>query len=132
MALGLRDFRATLGFVRMTRLGHGLRRAVLFITSRVKIVPRAITQMESVLKAVANRRRLRMLRVLKKRRELHVGALADEVEIPLKTVSRNLRLMERTGLLVSETRAGRVFYRVGSELSPFAGKLVGAISAEED
>lgn len=89
-------------------------------------------QMERVLKALANKRRLKMIRALVKRRVLHVSALADEVEVPLKTVSRNLRLMELAGLVTSEPRAGRVYYSVSAALWRFAGRLIAAILAEPE
>lgn len=70
-----------------------------------------------------------MLVTLKRRHELHVGALADEIRISLKTVSRNLRLLERAGLVVSEPRGGYVFYRIGDEIPLLARKVLTALTS---
>lgn len=85
---------------------------------------------EAVLKALANRRRLSMLLALR-RRELHVGALAEELRIPLKTVSRNLRLLERAGMVLSEVRQGRVFYRVNPEAPSLGQAIIRAAEVQE-
>ena len=63
-----------------------------------------------------------------RRRPLHVGALAEELRIPLKTVSRNLRLLDRAGMVLSEVRQGHVFYQVNPE-APILGQAI--ISAVE-
>lgn len=65
---------------------------------------------EATLKAMAHWRRLMILWELRRRGEMHVGELAEELDIPLKTVSRNLRLLERAGLVVSEPRGVYVYY----------------------
>jgi DNA-binding transcriptional ArsR family regulator len=44
-----------------------------------------IRGVEAALKALANRRRLVMLAMLRRRREMHVGALADAMRLPMKT-----------------------------------------------
>lgn len=69
-----------------------------------------LTRTETILRALANRRRLKMILALRHRHELHVSGLADELRVPLKTVSRNLRLLERCGIVVSEFRQGHAFY----------------------
>ncbi len=85
---------------------------------------------EAVLKALANRRRLRMVLMLRHRRELHVSGLADESRLPLKTVSRNLRLLERAGIVLSEVRHGRVFYTLNPDAPSLGTAVIGALDGQ--
>lgn len=84
---------------------------------------------EAVLKALGNRRRLVMLTILRRRREMHVGALAEATRLPMKTVSRNLRLLERAGLVLSDPQGAFVCYRMNPRL-PQVARL--AIDAAEE
>lgn len=81
-----------------------------------------LTSVEAVLKALAHRRRLAILLALR-RGPLHVGALAEELQIPLKTVSRNLRLLARAGMVLSEVRQGHAFYWPNPE-APVLGRAI--------
>lgn len=80
--------------------------------------------MEAVLKALANRRRLRMLSILARRGEVHVGALADELGLSVKTASRNLRLLERAGLVASEPQGPYVYYALNPGVPRFAQQAI--------
>jgi len=82
---------------------------------------------EATLKTLANRRRLRMLLTLRHNREMCVGGLADELRLPLKTVSRNLRLLERAGMVLSDLRQGRVFYRLNPDAPSLGRMVIGAL-----
>lgn len=75
-----------------------------------------LRHLEGVLKALANRRRLLILVAVRRHGEVHVSGLAEHLRLPVKTVSRNLRLLDRASLMQSEQRRGFVFYR----LSPYA------------
>lgn len=80
-----------------------------------------------MLKALANRRRLMMLATVRRRRELHVSALAEQLRLPVKTVSRNLRLLERAGLMQSDQRRGYVFYRLNIDAPSFSAAVIEGI-----
>ena len=90
-----------------------------------------IRGVEAVLKALANRRRLMMLAMLRRRKELHVGALADVMRLPIKTVSRNLRLLERAGLVLSDRRGVFVCYRLISGAPQFVRLAIEATEEAE-
>jgi len=68
--------------------------------------------LEKVLKALANRRRLAIVKVLKDMREAHVGYIADEINLSFTTTSRHLVIMERAGVLEKTQRDKQVFYRL--------------------
>ena len=50
-------------------------------------------EMERVLKALANRRRLAMVSFLKKKKEASVGDVAEALRLSVKATSKHLNLM---------------------------------------
>ena len=67
-------------------------------------------ELEKILKALANRRRLAIVKVLKNVHEAHVGYIADEISLSFKATSRHLVTMERAGVLEKVQRDKQVFY----------------------
>ncbi len=80
-------------------------------------------------RALANRRRLAVLRVLASHPELSVSAIARALGIPLTTACEYLRALNARGLLLVR-RVGRcVYYRLGSDPAvPDSGVLLEAVS----
>jgi len=87
-----------------------------------------LRHLEAALKALANRRRLLMLATVRRQREMHVSGLAEQLRLPVKTVSRNLRLLERAGLMHSDQRQGFVFYRLSPHAPAFAKIMLEALA----
>ncbi|MDR7402362.1 MAG: metalloregulator ArsR/SmtB family transcription factor [Armatimonadota bacterium] len=85
--------------------------------------------LEAVLKGLAHRRRLRMLAVLSRHGEMPVGMLADTLRLPVKTVSRNLRILERAGLTISEPRGSFVYYSLRADAPEFARAVIACVKA---
>jgi len=50
------------------------------------------------------------------------------LRLPVKTVSRNLRLLERAGLMHSDQRQGFVFYRLSPHAPAFAKIMLEALA----
>lgn len=73
-------------------------------------------ELESDLKALANRRRLAIVRFIKKKKEASVGDIADEIKLSLKSTSRHLAVLFSAGLLEREQRSLQVFYRTASDI----------------
>ena len=69
-------------------------------------------ELESNLKALANRRRLSILRFVKKSKEASVGDIASEIHLSLKSTSRLLSVLFSAGLLEREQRSLQVFYKL--------------------
>jgi DNA-binding transcriptional ArsR family regulator len=69
-------------------------------------------ELEMNLKALANRRRLVMVRFIKKKKEASVGDVADEIKLSLKSTSRHLSVLFSAGLLEREQRSLQVFYKL--------------------
>ena len=66
----------------------------------------------SMLRALANERRLMILCLLIARGELTAGELADEVELSPSALSQHLAKMREEGLLATRRDAQTVFYRI--------------------
>ena len=64
------------------------------------------------LKALANERRLLILKELKKSRSASVGALARAIHLSLKATSKHLVLLGANDVVESRKRGTTVFYRL--------------------
>ncbi len=73
---------------------------------------------ERLLKALANRRRLAILRHLKKEKEARVTDIAAMINLSFKATSRHLQQLATADILEREQRSVDVFYRIGKNLSP--------------
>ena len=75
-------------------------------------------ELERTLKALANKRRLAILKYLKAEKEASVGDIADEINLSLKSTSRHLGVLAAVDILEKEQRSLQVFYRLsGSQKS---------------
>ena len=61
-------------------------------------------------KSLGNETRLKIVRFLMRNKEVSLEALASELRLPYKTVARNLKILERTGLVTSRRWRGLVQY----------------------
>lgn len=80
-------------------------------------------ELEKVLKALANERRLKILKILKKEPELSVGEIAEEIGLSFRSTSRHLTLLYRAGILEQERKANLVEYNIAKPLPPVLGKI---------
>ncbi len=76
-------------------------------------------EMEKVLKALANHRRLQILRVLKRGKDVTVGEMADIIHLSLKSTSRHLAVLAAAHIIEKEQISLEVYY----ELSPGMPRL---------
>lgn len=67
---------------------------------------------ERVLKALANRRRLAILRYLSKEKEAKVGAIAASIKLSFKATSRHLRQLDASDIVERNQRGLDVWYRM--------------------
>jgi DNA-binding HxlR family transcriptional regulator len=112
---------------------------------RSRVLSRHVRPVETVLKAVAYRRRLLLLAALARQQPQELRVLAAELRLPLKTVSRNLRVLERAGLVEGTVVRGRAHYqlcrqasRVGQAVTSVVvdavldGRMASALSGDGD
>lgn len=66
--------------------------------------------MEKALKALGNRRRLKILKILKRKR-ISVTELAEEMKLSFRATSRHLLVLYSGGFLEKEQKSLVVFYK---------------------
>lgn len=71
-------------------------------------------EFERILKALANKRRLSIVKYLKKMREAAVGDIAREIRLSFKATSKHLGVLSLADILDKEQRSLHVFYRIAS------------------
>jgi len=71
--------------------------------------------LERILKAFANKRRLAILEYLKKNKEANVGEIAEEIELSLKSTSRHLAVLSGADIVDREQRSLMVFYKIAPQ-----------------
>jgi ArsR family transcriptional regulator, arsenate/arsenite/antimonite-responsive transcriptional repressor len=71
--------------------------------------------LEKILKAFANRRRLQILRLLKEKNEASVGAIAEKIELSFKATSKHLAVLFSAGIVEREQRGLQMFYSIAKD-----------------
>lgn len=82
------------------------------------IVPRMKSdyrELEKRLKALANRRRLAILRILKTRPKESVGVIADNIKLSFKSTSRHLAVLYAAGIVEREQVSITVYYHLAKK-----------------
>lgn len=88
------------------------------------IMKRNVITIEHVLKAVANRRRLEILRYLKIKKELTLDDVADRLELSFRSTSKHLIILSRSGLLVRKQKSRFVIYQLESNIPRYLQSLL--------
>ncbi|MDP3725337.1 MAG: metalloregulator ArsR/SmtB family transcription factor [Nanoarchaeota archaeon] len=79
-----------------------------------------IKEIEKLLKALANKRRLAIVKYLKKRGEARVGDIAKELKLSFKATSKHLGILRNADILEKEQRSLEMWYKISSALHPIA------------
>jgi len=72
-------------------------------------------KLEKILKALANRRRLAILKHLKENKEASVTEIAQEINLSLKATSKHLGILSAMDILEKEQRILQMFYRLSDD-----------------
>ena len=80
--------------------------------------------LEKILKAFANRRRLAIVKYLKKNGEAPVGKIAGEIKLSFKATSKHLGILTAADILEREQRNLYMYYKISSNLKPIAKQVV--------
>ena len=75
-----------------------------------------VRKFERMLKALANRRRLAILRYLREEKEASVNDIADEIRLSFKATSRHLHILAHADILIRDQRSRYMFYGLNPEL----------------
>ena len=75
---------------------------------------RDIRDIERILKALANRRRLAILKYLKDKKEARVGDIAGTIRLSFKATSKHLGILFAADIVEKEQRSLEMWYRLSS------------------
>ncbi|TSD06157.1 MAG: hypothetical protein Greene07147_16 [Parcubacteria group bacterium Greene0714_7] len=81
-------------------------------------------ELERVLKASANRRRLAIIKFLKKQKEASVGDIATEIKLSFRATSKHLALLTHAGIIDREQRGLQMYYSIISNLPEVARRII--------
>ena len=76
------------------------------------------------MKALANRRRLLILSLLKKRNEVSVGEIAESIKLSFKATSRHLSILASADILEREQRSVQMFYSINKNCDAIATIII--------
>lgn len=71
-------------------------------------------ELEKTLKALANRRRLAILKYLKENGEAPVAEIAGEIKLSFKATSKHLGILAALDILEKDQRSLQMFYRLAA------------------
>ncbi len=80
-------------------------------------------ELERVLKAMANRRRLAIIKYLKILNEATVGDIASSIKLSFRSTSKHLGVLAAADVVEKEQRSLQVYYRLVEQL-PLAIKNI--------
>ena len=83
-----------------------------------------IIQMEKILKAAANRRRLKILKYLNNHRRVPVGELAGQIKLSFRSTSRHLAILRNVDLVETEQSRLSVFYSLSSSAPKIVEQII--------
>ena len=81
-------------------------------------------ELERILKALANKRRLAIIKYLKKAKEATVGDISEEIKLSFKATSKHLGVLANADIVEKEQRSLQMWY----SLTPAPHPLVKYIS----
>lgn len=69
-------------------------------------------KLERILKALANRRRLAIVRYLLDGRRVPVGVIADKIDLSFKATSKHLNILHGADILEREQKGPHMYYKI--------------------
>lgn len=83
---------------------------------------------ERILKGLANRRRLAILKFLSGVKEANVARVAEVINLSFKATSKHLGILAGLDILEKEQRSLEMFYRLGKEVGSITKNVINTIS----
>jgi len=79
---------------------------------------------EKILKALANKRRMAIVKLLTKKKKISVGGLAKSIKLSLNATSKHLKILFAANILDKEQEGLEMFYRVSEDIPSFANIII--------
>ena len=83
-----------------------------------------LKNIEKIMKALADKNRIRIIYLLKIKKGLCVCEITDIIGLSQPTISSHLKLLENAGLIGSHKDGLWVNYNINSQLDPFSSELI--------
>ena len=77
-----------------------------------------------MLKALANKRRLAIIQVLRKRRKENVGEIARAINLSFKATSKHLNVLAAVDIVDKEQRSLQMWYSLAPTLPEAAKRII--------
>lgn len=81
-------------------------------------------QFEKILKALANKRRLAIVRYLKINPNQPVGDIAQQIKLSFKATSKHLAILSAADIVEAEKRSLQIFYSLSAQCPPLARQII--------
>lgn len=81
-------------------------------------------QLERTMKALANRRRIIILRIIHNHKEINVGDLAERLRLSFKATSKHLGVLVGADILEKEQRSSEMFFSISRSLPEAARRVI--------
>ena len=81
-------------------------------------------ELEKSLKALANKRRLAILKYLKSKKESSVGKIAEEIKLSFRATSKHLGILSAADIVEKEQQSLYVVYSISPALKPEAKHII--------
>lgn len=81
-------------------------------------------ELEKILKALANKRRLAILKYLKKNQPATVTNIASEIDLSFKSTSKHLGVLSAADIVEKDQRSLQMFYRIAVNQNPAAARII--------
>ena len=88
---------------------------------------RSMRQYEKPLKALANKRRLGIIKYLKENKEATVGDIASHIKLSFKATSKHLAVLLSADIVEREQRSLSCFYSITPKPSPIARAVISIV-----
>jgi len=79
---------------------------------------------ERVLKALANLKRLCIIKALKDSDEKFVGEIADDINLSIRATSKHLKILSAVDIVEKEQRGPQIFYTLSPNLDSISKHIV--------
>ena len=84
-------------------------------------------ELERCLKALANKRRLAIVKLLRTRKEATVGEIAAAIKLSFKATSRHLAVLKSADIVEHEQRSISYYYRLASTQHPATTSIISIV-----
>ena len=82
---------------------------------------------EKILKALANKRRTTIVKLLMKRKRASVGSLASGIKLSFNATSKHLKILFTANILDREQEGLEMYYRISEDIPNFANIIISSL-----